>query len=114
MWVNPGATQGQYANIIDNNHAFGINWTVQQDSSTTNRYIFGGGGPAGDVSFNLTANTWQHLTLTRDAGGVKKVYIDGVLIDTKTDTPLNYNGNSFFAWAAGAAADATGPAEWTR
>lgn len=104
MWINPAATQVAFADIIDNNHTSGVNWVVQQDSTTTNRYIFGGGTAAGDVAFNLTANTWQHLALTRDVSGFKQVYINGILVGSAQDSPLQYNGQQFLRlgrWGGG-------------
>lgn len=61
MWARPGATQVQYADIIDNNHS-SVNFVVQQNVSTTNQYGF-----FTTPVFNLTANTWVFLTFTYSA-----------------------------------------------
>ncbi len=90
MWVNPGSTQKNYANIIDNNH-LGDNesWVVQQNYTTTNYYYFA--NHYGLCYFSLNAGQWQLLTITQDTNGVKKLYINGILIDSVNTTNNPYN-----------------------
>ncbi|MBL0137742.1 MAG: hypothetical protein IPP86_04330 [Bacteroidetes bacterium] len=40
MWVKPGATQLPFTDIIENNHAYGANWVLQQWPGNTNMYFF--------------------------------------------------------------------------
>ena len=77
MWINPAATQVTYADIIDNNHDEDSNWVIQQYNTNTNQYVFG------SCLFTLTANTWQHLAITRDGTSqMCYVYINGALNNT--------------------------------
>jgi Concanavalin A-like lectin/glucanases superfamily/Secretion system C-terminal sorting domain len=80
MWVKPGATQVQYANIIDNNHTGSQNWVCQQDFTNTNQYGFGV-NPSSGVTFSLLANQWQHLALIKSATAVE-VYVNGILVQS--------------------------------
>lgn len=105
LWVNPAASQNQYANLIDNNHQSGINWVVEQNNTTLNQYIWGAGDSSSGLTFNLTPNTWQHLTITRDATNINRVYLNGVLAGTSTGSgQINYNGSQSLnlgRWGAG-------------
>lgn len=82
MWVKPGATQVQYANLIDNSHNSVVNWVCQQNDNNINRYGFGinrtsGGGIGGD--FTLTANVWQHVALLKSSTALE-VYVNGIVV----------------------------------
>ncbi|MBK9337265.1 MAG: choice-of-anchor D domain-containing protein [Lewinellaceae bacterium] len=50
MWLKPGSTQQEWANIIDNNHTDFQNWTCQQVVGNTNQYSFGVAGGGGSSS----------------------------------------------------------------
>ena len=39
------------------------------------------------------AGVWHHIAITRDSGGVERLYADGVLWTTKTPSPLNLRNN---------------------
>jgi hypothetical protein len=94
MWLRPGASQNQYADILDNNHVGGISWVIEQNYTTNNQYTWGPGDGSGGVMFNLAANTWQHLAITRDSTNINRVYINGVLVGTAAGSgQINYNGN---------------------
>ena len=69
LWVNPGSTQTQYADIIDNNHTGARNFVCQQNSTNTNQYEFsviGASNYSNSGLFTLTANTWTYLSFTFD------------------------------------------------
>ncbi|MBI4895551.1 MAG: LamG domain-containing protein [Candidatus Aenigmarchaeota archaeon] len=89
MWVNPAASQNQYADILDNNHDGDSNWVLQQDNSNTNQYGWGG-------FFTLSANTWQHLVIMR-SGTTCYSYVNGVLVTSATCYPngINYDNSPF-------------------
>ena len=106
MWVNPGATQVQYADIIDNNHASNTNWVLQQDNTTTNRYLWAAGDSMPGVYFNLAANTWQHVVITRDgATRVHSVYVNGAPVgDALGTSAINYTATRYMRlgrWGGG-------------
>lgn len=80
LWVYPGSTQGQYADIFDNNHTGFRNFVLQQNNLNTNQYGFGVNDSSGfisGVSFNLTANVWTHLTFTFTPSDRVIGYING-------------------------------------
>jgi Concanavalin A-like lectin/glucanases superfamily/Secretion system C-terminal sorting domain len=93
MWVKPGSTQVQYANIIDNNHTGTTNWVCQQNASNANLYGFGvnTNGVSAGVEFQLQPNVWQHIALIRSAT-VVQVYVNGVLIQS-----TNISGTNIFS-----------------
>ncbi|MBI3921550.1 MAG: Ig-like domain-containing protein, partial [Armatimonadetes bacterium] len=106
LWVNPGVSQVSFANILDTNHRTNVNWVVQQDAGNTNQYNwvpFDGGGV---IPFSLRPNSWQYLVLTRDAGNVNQVYLDGQLVGSTTGLgPIPYNGSQLLRlghWGGGA------------
>jgi Concanavalin A-like lectin/glucanases superfamily/MBG domain/CARDB/PKD-like domain/Secretion system C-terminal sorting domain len=93
MWVKPGATQVQYADIIDNNHSGSFtNWTCQQDNTNVNNYGFGLNNTG--TAFALVANQWQYLTLIKSPTTIE-TYINGVLVQSTpySGGPVNYSGN---------------------
>jgi hypothetical protein len=74
FWVNPAATQVEFADILGN-HANNFGLVMQQDGNKTNLFAFGysGGGPG---AVQLTAGEWQHLAVVCD--GEKAVcYLNG-------------------------------------
>ena len=81
IWVYPGATQNQYANIFDNNHTGTRNFVLQQNNLTTNQYSFGvsdaSGGISGSDLINLTANVWTHLSFTFSPTSRVIAYVNG-------------------------------------
>ncbi|MEQ1642918.1 MAG: LamG domain-containing protein, partial [Pyrinomonadaceae bacterium] len=89
MWVRPGATQVQYADIVDNNHSKFQNWVIQQDASNTNLYAF-----SGTPTFPLAPDVWQHLVVTHDSSDNSRAYVDGVLVASGTHA-ITYNGTQF-------------------
>lgn len=79
-WVNPGASQGAYADIWGNHQGGFAGMVLQQNNTTTNQYSFAYGTGttwAGSGNFNLTANTWSHVVAVKDASYCY-VYINGV------------------------------------
>jgi hypothetical protein len=105
FWVAPSTSQPAYADIFDNNHQAGINWVIQQDNSVVNQYVWGAGDGGPAITFNLAANSWQHIAVTRDLTNVSRVYINGVLAGTSIGTgQINYNGQQFLRigrWGGG-------------
>ena len=105
MWVNPAASQNYLANLLDNNHQGGINWTIEQDQGNNNHYIFGAGDGSAGVPFALAPNTWQHLAIVRDSTNINHVYINGVEAGHSAGSgQINYDGNQSLrigAWGGG-------------
>ena len=92
LWVNPGTSQMQYADIFDNNHSGTQNFVCQQNVSNTNQYEFamlGSSTSSGTGLFTLTANTWGFLVFTFD-GSVVRGYKDTTLIGTGNSMTPNY------------------------
>jgi len=100
LWVNPGSTQAQYADILDNNHTGAQNWVLQQNSTNQNQYnflVFGASAQnSATGNFNLTAGVWVNLTFTYDGTKVRG-YNNGVLFATggALGTTINYSNQSF-------------------
>ena len=108
LWVNPGSTQVQYADIIDNDHNGNRNWVCQQSGNSQNVYSFGVHGASFENSytgnFTLTAGDWVNLTFTYDGTRVRG-YNNGVLFATGAalGTTINYSAQDFHIgrWGGG-------------
>lgn len=106
LWVYPGSTQVQYADIFDNNHTGAQNFVCQQNSTSTNEYGFScinASGASSPSTFTLTANTWHYLTFTWN-NSVASVYINGTFYSSGAATnPINYSSQSLRlgAWGGG-------------
>jgi hypothetical protein len=105
MWVNAGSSQNTYADILDNNHKTGINWVIQQNSSSLNNYIWGNSDGSAGIPFTLPANQWTHLAITCETNGSNNVYLNGILVGSAVGTgSVNYDGNQFLRiarWGGG-------------
>ena len=97
LWVNPGVTQIQYADIFDNNHTGNRNFVLQQNILNTNQYSFiclNAVNNSETPKFYLTANMWTHLTLVWN-NDKASFYINGVLSGTgNSANPISYNTTS--------------------
>ena len=118
LWVNPGSTQNQYADIIDNNHSSSQNWVLQQNSNNQNQYAFAvkrsDAGSSSTSNFTLTAGDWVNLTFTYDGDKVRG-YNNGVLFSTGTSlAAINYSSQSFYIgrWGNGGAGSRTWEGEF--
>ncbi len=85
MWIKPGATQNQYADILDCNHGGEYNWVFQRELNGTEW----GWGYTGNT-FTLTPNIWQHLAVTAD-NGLLRTYVNGILVREVTRPLFNYD-----------------------
>jgi len=87
LWAKPDATQVTFANIIDTHTANGIGYTIEQNISSTNEYYFAWGSGSGayniPLTFTLTPNIWQHLTIVK-SGTNLTIYINGVQTQSAT------------------------------
>jgi hypothetical protein len=101
FWAKPGATQNPWANIIDNQHASYISWTIQQRADTTNQYYYGGGAI---VYFTLQADVWQQVTVVKGKDSAA-AYVNGQLADKQPlIIPIDYPYNHVLRlgqWAGG-------------
>jgi hypothetical protein len=99
LWVKPGTTQVQHADILDNNHTDSKSWVIQSANnsvSPASQWIWGGGG-AGGTYYWMTNSAWQQLVVTVSSNHVSQLYLDGLLLQTVTGTgPIAYDGTQFF------------------
>ncbi len=94
LWVKPGVSQVQYADIFDNNHTGTQNFVLQQNVSNTNQYDFtclNSVNFSKTPLFNLTANTWTYLCLIWN-NDKASVYINGLFYGSgNSANPIRYN-----------------------
>lgn len=96
LWVKPGASQPQYADILDNNHTGSRSWVIQSANTTnglTSQWSWGVYG-GGSINFSLTMDVWQHLVITRDSNYVSRLYLNGTLVATNAGTGMIYYDGS--------------------
>lgn len=106
LWVKAGATQQQYADIIDNNHTGYRSFVLQQNSTNTNQYGWGTNDGGSGALFTLNADQWTHIALVRDGSAkLNKVYINGTLFSSFVGTTnIPYDGTQFLRlcrWGGG-------------
>jgi len=84
MWVKPGGSQKQYADLFDANHGAICNFVVQQNSTNLNLFGFGyrkgdnsGWSNAGDKTTQLATNIWQHFVIIKSGTNIDH-YLNGV------------------------------------
>ena len=98
LWVKPGNSQVEHADILDNNHTQLRSWVIQSannPTSTSSEWIWGGNG-AGGVNYWMTNSVWQHLVVTVSSDHVSRLYRDGQLIETVAGTgQILYDGSQY-------------------
>ena len=101
-WVKPGATQVQHADIFDNNHSGTKSWVVQSanvSDATRSQWLWHVGESSGgwQIYFWLPRGAWQHWVVTLGADRVQRLYLNGALAGSFTNTgPVTYDGSQFF------------------
>lgn len=104
FWVNPAATQDEYADIFGNHAGSTVGLVMQQEGKALNKYYFGygstpAGGSAGSVQ--LTANEWQHVAVVCDGKAVI-IYVNGKeAARGKGGNPITPNPNLNFRLGSG-------------
>ena len=87
-WVYPVASG--YVFSIGNGGTFGNAVYLQWGMSSAQTFTLGqgNGSSANTISIitsaNYPANAWYHVAITKDASGVRKVYVNGALAGTQT------------------------------
>ena len=91
MWVNPGASQQNSADIIDNNRTASASWGLEYQNTglSYNWLQTWGSGSLGANAFLLASNGWQHLTVSVDSTFMSRVYVNGVLVNNVQMHPIN-------------------------
>ena len=102
LWVKPGETQMQHADLLDNNHSSYRSWVLQsanESDATRSYWLWHIGEPSGgwQIRFWLTRGAWQHWVVTLGTDRVQSLYLDGKLAGSFTNTgPLTYDGTQYF------------------
>ncbi|MCK4883681.1 MAG: LamG domain-containing protein, partial [Candidatus Diapherotrites archaeon] len=102
VWVKPGDTQQQYADIIDKNHGSGgrLSYVLQQLSTQNNLFYFAYGDGTnwqGDgISTQLVAGVWQHFVIVKNGVNITH-YLNGLqsVTGTTTNPTIANNSGSF-------------------
>lgn len=103
-WVNPAATQCEYADIFGNHEGSTVGVVLQQDGPILNQYGFGyGSTPVGGSAgpLRLTADVWQHVAVVCDGKEVI-LYLNGQEVARgKGENPITPNPNLGFRLGSG-------------
>jgi hypothetical protein len=99
LWVKPGTTQVQYADILDNNHTDYRSWVIQHDnvSDAARSSWHWSVNDASGIVYWMTNSTWQQLVVTVSSNYVSSLYRNGQLVESVTGTgSIAYDGTQFF------------------
>ena len=102
LWVKPGSTQVQNADLLDNVHSDDRSWAIQYDNvsdASRSYWHWGTSGPSGGgaISFALTNGAWQHWVVTLGSDRVQRLYLNGTLAGSTTNTAaVPYDGSQDF------------------
>jgi len=81
MWIKPGTTQEQYADIISKHLGNFTGYVIEQNNLNTNQFYLGygnGSSWAPTIAMTtLTSNQWQYFTIVKN-GAIVTHYINGV------------------------------------
>ncbi len=88
LWLKPGSTQSDNAAVLNKYSSSSGGFTLQQNNSTTNQYVFAWGNGSSytceaTTTIILTANVWQHVMVVK-SGSTVTGYVNGVIHDSCT------------------------------
>ena len=81
---------GNYSQVMFTLYVDGGN----DDCGATDQFAFYDGNSAHCSGVTATVGTWYHIAVSRDSGGTRRFFVDGVLVSTETGTvtPADSNG----------------------
>lgn len=94
FWVYP-VTSGVIFSI-GTGSSYGNQIYVDWGRATANKFTMGQNNGSSSPSISITsavtyaANSWYHVAITKDASGVRKMFINGALAGTQTDNTNSY------------------------
>ncbi|HWP81244.1 MAG TPA: LamG-like jellyroll fold domain-containing protein [Bacteroidota bacterium] len=93
FWVNLNALSSPHQNIIGNRFPQDAStwWIGVYNDGRIN--VDGGNGGIVSAPGHIVANRWYHIAVTRDAGNTLRVYKNGILVASGTQSG-NYNGGT--------------------
>ena len=90
-WVKFNSITGNYQTIVSKwNIGVAQQWTLQLNTDNHIGWWTGNGGTAGDdleSSTTISSGSWYHVVAT-SSGSTKKLYINGTLDSSKTNSPV--------------------------
>lgn len=89
--VRPGATQKQYADILDYSHASNVNLVMQQNGSTTNNFGFRGGSGQ-----TLSTSAFQVISAVFTNGSYEYSYRNGQNQVSVLPATVSYSEPNYF------------------
>lgn len=108
------ATTGNTSQAIlsQGNNATNVSWILYV-SATTGIITWGYTGQSVSVSgtYPVSYDTWSHILVTRDASNTERIFINGVLVSSRTNT-TNYGTVSDFVTRIGAMYDTNYPGSY--
>ena len=75
---------------------YGLSFEINPDNSLTLRHYLNSTGTWDVITTTkLTKNNWYHIAFTRDTSGVSKIYVNGALDKSGTNTnSINYQSST--------------------
>ncbi|MEK7169610.1 MAG: LamG-like jellyroll fold domain-containing protein [Patescibacteria group bacterium] len=97
LWVNPGATQKAYADLLSKHSNGG--YVIEQNFNNTNQFAFGwdttgaGGWDGSNTWTTLTSNIWQYFVVVKNGSAITH-YVNGVQTATGFGISANISTNN--------------------
>jgi hypothetical protein len=110
-WIKSSKSQvsgnGTHTIISQGNNASNLLWALQVLADGTG-VTWGFTGSAVTATTPIPLNSWVHFSVTRDASNSEKIFVNGALVNTRSNT-TNYNSVSSYQIQIGSSYDTNYP-----
>jgi hypothetical protein len=103
---------GSHYIISQGNNNNNTMWALQVNSAGTS-IVWGYTGASVTVTTTVNMNTWNHIAVTRDGSNNERIFLNGALINTRTNT-TNYNSVSGYQIQIGSTYDTNYPSAYSQ
>ena len=112
-WISkPSTPNGNNSHYIfsQGNNATNVQWALSINNNGTIYWGFTGAGV--NTTAACSPHTWNHIAVTRDASNSEKIFLNGIIVNTRTNTS-NYNSVSSYQIQVGSGYDTNFPSAYS-
>lgn len=112
-WISKPSTpngNNQHYIFSQGNNASNVQWGLSISNTGTIYWGFTGAGVT--TAAACSPHTWNHIAVTRDSGNTERIFLNGILVNTRTNTS-NYNSVSSYQIQVGSGYDTNFPAAYS-